>query len=994
MKSNYALAGLTVVVLGGALWLATAFLGTHDPAAMELGLGPEQGQAREQTNLEFERSSEPQAPVAREETRTAVGPSVESEVATWKAELGGLVGRVVEEDLTPVAGISVALVQVDANLMLAADWVALGEPPPQLVIGRTLTDEEGRFRLDGAYDASFQGLGIDLRGPRSTIRVVDMQLHHGEVTDVGDIVLPAGCTVFGRVVDEGGQPVPGARVRILPMPPGELLSILLQAGVQDFRSDCSVGISEMITEGGDSPVVDLPPMIRAHLDDLPIPTTYTDSKGEYRMQNVPIGELFQGVDMVDRVGVARVLQTTEGEVELEVAVLTPGRTIQGRVVDSQGNPVQGAEVIAGSEFVFGEAAILHPAGITGPDGRFSVRGCPETGGAMACARRNRDERWVGVLQPAEQELEIKLESGIAITVHVVDSSGEAVRDAKLEMVPSALELDSPMGVLGQFMGLGAEPREPRFVETEEGTYVCEQVTPGRYQLTARPSGLAMARQQVEWSKGKTELTLICSRGQELDLTVIDALTGEAIAGARASVIGPGFPFFSSLAVGRTARDGHVRLGPYSLEEREEDGRSALSMDGHQILVQHPRYADTSVRLDEGAREAQVALFAGGEIQGQITWGADPPQSIYMIVLEIQGAQNDFMEAFQPPRLGRSDLSGSFRFTNLPPGDYRLAVFDRFLDTDPLQLLLAEQEPTMVHRQDGVQLEPASVTDVVIDLSPTGRGQTARLAGSIYLDGRAVVGARVRVNGRGAGVSAETDAYGNFETPDFLAMGDVRVRVNGDIETSTGVLKNVPLHNQSLTVSQSVHRLDLDLRSLPLRVHVSDRTSGAPVVGAKVELRGEGRSRRLSTKTDEQGQAELTFLGEGKCVVKVSANGYAQSSVQLDTNEPGFDAEVEIELRGAVMCAGLADLTAFDASEVGDGAYLQITGSGDGGWNQLSPKDLSDDRRARFRVSGLMPGTYEARLWVNGSMAETISFELSEEGEENLLLAFLPADDGP
>ena len=49
-------------------------------------------------------------------------------------------------------------------------------------------------------------------------------------------------------------------------------------------------------------------------------------------------------------------------------------------------------------------------------------------------------------------------------------------------------------------------------------------------------------------------------------------------------------------------------------------------------------------------------------------------------------------------------------------------------------------------------------------------------------------------------------------------------------------------------------------------------------------------------------------------------------------------------------------------------------------------------RATFRVEGLQPGSYEARLWFRGEMTQSISFELPEGGDENLLLAFQPADD--
>ena len=121
------------------------------------------------------------------------------------------------------------------------------------------------------------------------------------------------------------------------------------AGVQDFRADCFVGISKMIREKVGSPVIDLPPLVRNHIDDLPIPTTYTNADGEYRMEGAPIGELFQGVDKLDWVGVSRIVETTAGEVELEDAVLSVGRTIHGIVIDMEGDPLEGVEVMAGSE---------------------------------------------------------------------------------------------------------------------------------------------------------------------------------------------------------------------------------------------------------------------------------------------------------------------------------------------------------------------------------------------------------------------------------------------------------------------------------------------------------------------------------------------------------------------------------------------------------------------------------------------------------------------
>ena len=97
----------------------------------------------------------------------------------------------------------------------------------------------------------------------------------------------------------------------------------------------------------------------------------------------------------------------------------------------------------------------------------------------------------------------------------------------------------------------------------------------------------------------------------------------------------------------------------------------------------------------------------------------------------------------------------------------------------------------------------------------------------------------------------------------------------------------------------VYRLDLDLSSRPLRVRVRD-AAGEPVVGAEVEISAEGRyGNRRGAKTDDAGEVELTLVGDSEHSVHASADGYAESVVEIDPDEEGFDGEVEIELRGAV-----------------------------------------------------------------------------------------------
>ena len=993
MKQSHLLSLMAIAVLGGALWLASDLSGRSAQPVTGTGPGPEPRGIAPRALDELERPAveHPKAPTG---ARLVVESEISPEVADqdpWAGQLGGLIGRVLEEDGSAVSGISVALIQADANLLLAADWAELGEPPPKLVLAEVETDEEGRFHMDGAYDASFQGLGIDLQGPRSTFRVVDTQLHHGETTDLGDIVLPSGCLLFGLVTDESGQPVPGARVRIVSMPKEEI-SEVFQVGIQDFRADCAVGVTSIILNGGRSPVFEPPPLVRQHLDDLPIPTTHTNIKGEYRFEGAPIGTLIMAADLPGWLGLIEKIETTAGEVELQPKILRAGKTVSGVVIDEEGEPIAGAQVMAGSEVPFGEVAILQPAGITDSEGRFSVPGCPTSESTMACARRSPDEPWVGAVASGSEELEVELAVSLSMTVHVLDLTGEPVERARIELSPQ-FEGEQAMMFLSRFMTLGAEPLPARFTETEPGTYVCGDITPGTYTVLARASGLATAQQTFELRSDRRELTLTCPGGNHVLLTVVDHETGEPIANARASIVSMSkFSLFTALAVGRTDAKGMVRLGPYSPPDPDQASSWGGGMKEPQILVQHPGYADTQVLFVPGAVMAEASMRHGAEISGRIVWGMDAPQDIYMLVLENREGVDGILEAFAPPRLGRSSLAGEFRFTNLQPGKYRVGVYERFLDRDPITLMIEQQEPTLVHREEDVFVEESGKTELLIDLSPSGRGQTAQLVGSVRLDGRPLEGARVVARGRGSSGRATTDANGAFATNGFVAKDGVWVRVEADIEGEDGQSQEVNIYSQSITIEpQSVHHLDLDLQTRSLRVSVISQAGGEPIADAQVTARAQGENSSggaQNMSTDGRGEVELRVISADKYHVSAEAAGFASASTEVDLTEASFDGTVRIQLPNSTPCAGICDLTAIDYANLSY-AYLHLDGGSNNEWNALDVQDIRDDGRVHFEVDGLAPGDYQAGFWINGTQAEPVPVHLPEGGDTNLLIVYQP-----
>lgn len=108
-------------------------------------------------------------------------------------------GRVVAPDGTPLAG---AAIQLGTDRTIATD-ATLRAP-------LATSDDAGRFTVAfPAADAATAGFAIHVaqRGRAAVLRPVERQ-----TPDLGDIVLPAGSRMFGRVRDPAGNPLAGVRV--------------------------------------------------------------------------------------------------------------------------------------------------------------------------------------------------------------------------------------------------------------------------------------------------------------------------------------------------------------------------------------------------------------------------------------------------------------------------------------------------------------------------------------------------------------------------------------------------------------------------------------------------------------------------------------------------------------------------------------------------------------------------------------------------------------
>jgi protocatechuate 3,4-dioxygenase beta subunit len=895
-----------------------------------------------------------------------------------RAELAGLTGRVLEHDGRPVARIRVALLEFHATLLF--DATGLDEEEPALELAETVTDDAGRFVLGGARASAFQALGVDLAGPRATVRVIDRSLVNRERTDVGDVVLAPYGVLSGRVVDENGAPVAGARVRAGPFP-----AEILQAQLQEFRPDSLVSVNRSLLGGEGLEIVDAPDWIRRAIERFPVPTTTSAADGSFRIEGVALSQVVGGADKAGLVGVGfGPFDLTGGAHDAGTLVLERGRTVRGVVEDGSGDPVSGVEVVAGAE-LFPGVAFLQPCGTSDEDGGFVLTGVPASGQVVAAARRSRHEPWSTATSSRPDGLLIEMEDQVQLTVLVRDEAGAPVAGADLRLAP-----ERQREKRGFFEPLAFLPRPPSprgtFLEVEPGRYVNARVSAGRYEVQARVPGRAPGFAEADCRAGAAEVVLLSPAGHALELTVLDAATGEPIVGARASVLRAASSGLVKLAARSTDGGGRATLGPLTAVRAEPDAPEFFPSETV-LLVQHPRYGEHSNAFDPAQASLTIELRSGGVLAGRVHWGGAEPTRLYMLAAALQRDEDGFIEMFSLPRLTVTDLAGAFRVTNLTPGQYRVSLTERFLHQDPLGLMTDEFDPLELY-EGAVEIRDGETTELEIDLSPTGRGTTARVVGHVRFDGRDLEGAEVTVNANER-VRVLTDARGRFETPSFAVRGSTYVRIEGNVAPLGEDPREMQLYSESVELAQDdVHEIELDLHPLKLSVRVLEAGSDEPLSGAFVSIprRGEQSFGHEGAQTGSSGEAQVLLLAAGDYTVSARADGFGPASNAVKVPEGGLAEPVVLRLARSVPCAGHVLPDAATAAAPGRGFAYLVVQAEDGTHREGTMLRAPE---YAFSIEGLGPGRYKAQIYLNGDQGEEVTFELGPGGDVNLSFAFVP-----
>jgi len=255
-----------------------------------------------------------------------------------------------------------------------------------------------------------------------------------------------GGALAGRVVDPDGRPVVGAAV----------LAGWSGGGVRTLPSGVSAVQADPIR-------------------------VLTDANGRFEMPgDLPEGRVPVWVDASGWPAWSGSVQSTLGQRAELLVELGPGATVEGRVVDSGGEPVVGGGVIVGEEYDGGwySSIVAMPSARTDEEGRFRITGVavgPQELNASAPRKeRTRGKAQRGFNAKAGQtvELELTLNPGLVITGRVVDLAGQPVPE---------------WGVDSRFQ-FPAQQSYPRQAKTDrDGLFTLVNLGEGRHTLSFRPA---------------------------------------------------------------------------------------------------------------------------------------------------------------------------------------------------------------------------------------------------------------------------------------------------------------------------------------------------------------------------------------------------------------------------------------------------------------------------------------------------------------------------
>jgi protocatechuate 3,4-dioxygenase beta subunit len=885
-------------------------------------------------------------------------------------------GRLLDSDGDPVRGAKVAWEAYRTDGGTLVDETKGAAPVP---LGETKTDDAGRFQVK-----------LDKAGVEVAIRVLPGALpgallsgpyDSSEDVDVDEIELPAPEKMSGRVTDEAGKPVSGAKVRVrsgsffeeddvvryaetttaadgsfsIANAPGKSGSLAVRAPGYAPSAQFSMqrtGVERVTLKSGGTvagTVLDLAgkPAEGAIVFSGSL-AAKTDASGTYRLSGVPRGtrtvEALGTGDLAARNDAVRVKLRETAEVSLR---LTRSASVTGSVIDEKSRrPLAGVRVAAAAGgFSFREGERVSRKARTDTKGRFRIPGLASRGYTVRASKSD----YLPVSMPgitagiaAPGTVAIAMQRAATVSGRVADDSGRPVpgahvgfaRDSNVRAIlrsgPAAF-LGRPgvtTGPDGAFRLRGLGPERNRTLEAAKVGYV-----------TARRHGVTLKSGDVV-----KDVALILKRGLEAKGRVVDP-AGQPIAGASVRVSRP---------EGETSRF-MFRIG--GMEDRQKpdawsgpDGSfrvAGLETGEYVLVVQREGYALKQVPSvtvqPEGPNDwPPVVLSPGVAIAGFVRNGKGEP---------VVGAQVSSFAVDAGPR-GTA--------TTDPEGRFRL---DGFGSDRAVMLSVTAEGYAPVRRQ---VTPPSEDLSLLLKTTGTIRGRVEDAAtrrpvtdfSASYASPRGGGFGGVQIRMGGDSEKAFQSADGTFELTDVPA-GKWKVVVSapgfrpadvagielGEGETKEGIVLEL---RKGASVSGRVldPRRGTGVPNASVSWSEGPGVSQFPPAAAIARFTGDG----TAVSTDADGRYRFDGLRPGKVTLSAEHPDYLDVSRQVEVED-----EETVDLTLALGGSIAGSVVGKDGRSTVPGA--QVTLADPGGSFDMGNDTSRSDATGNFLFEHLKPGRY-------------------------------------
>jgi len=511
-------------------------------------------------------------------------------------------------ELTPTGIVSGRVVNAAGDPVSGARVMAKTEEPSSPTLATDLTDHDGSFSLKGVDSGESRWIRVKKSQYLESHSAV-FDVAPSQTINIGTIKLELGATLKGTVLGAGGKGVPDCRV------------IVAFEGETDLQY------------GGN-------------------PSSHTNSRGEFTIGGLESGTL----DLVVKASHfiekhVKGIQVVEGqELTLEPIHLEQGNSVSGTVVDTQGEPVANAEVVA-RDYSAG-AKELRTSSAT--DGTFTVENIlAQDLVELTVTHENFGTYSDESVSAVASGLEIVLKEHARLRGVVFAPDGKTV--------PSfAVDPQEP-----EDSRHARKKLKPQTFSPPDGAFEYTGLPGGVYTISIRsPEYAAVTIPNVTVEEGQTldlgAVTLVT--GGIVNGVVVDSRNGAPLGGASVKIVQGSTRFM---------KDENSPPGSYApQQETDNNGRfsfARLKGGNLSLRVSHPGYVTRRIpRVNpdsaSAAQNLTLELDQSGEISGVVVDSTGKAR-VSMSVFLMGGGRRGKNQRTQTDRQGR------FRFSEVGAGTF-------------------------------------------------------------------------------------------------------------------------------------------------------------------------------------------------------------------------------------------------------------------------------------------------------------------------------------